>query len=101
MMGVLGMYLDQTFTHAFFQGRGGVGGEKYCWNRCSSNFSFQNKFIIILPWGHQVEITYFQKCAFLKNGLLVTLMMIVIKPKEYFLIIIKLKAMDSLLWWLF
>jgi hypothetical protein len=26
--------------------RGGVGGVKYCWTRCSSNFSFRKKFVI-------------------------------------------------------
>jgi len=31
--------------------RAGVGVVKYCWNRCRSNFSFRNKFIIVLSCG--------------------------------------------------
>ena len=34
------------FAVTLFQGLG--GGVKYCWKMCSSNFSFQNKFIIKL-----------------------------------------------------
>jgi hypothetical protein len=68
-----------------------VGGIKCCWNRCSSNFSFQDEFIIVLPWGHQVDNNTFLK------ALLATLMMVVIKPKAYVLIIIKSEAMKSLL----
>jgi len=44
MMGVLGT--QGGFAPALFQGWG--GGVKYHWNMCSSNFSFQNKFIIFL-----------------------------------------------------
>jgi len=31
--------------------RSGVRGVKYCWNRLSYDFSFRNKFIIVLPYG--------------------------------------------------
>jgi hypothetical protein len=45
--------------------RDGVGKVKYCWNRRSSNFSFQNKFIIVLPLGHQVDNnTFLSVCLF-------------------------------------
>jgi hypothetical protein len=36
-------------------------GVKYCWNKWGSNFSFQNKIIIVLPWGHQADNTTFSK----------------------------------------
>jgi hypothetical protein len=77
------------FTLAFFQGQGGelstVG------TGAALIFCFQNKFIIVLTWGHQVDKTHFQKCAFLKV-LLATLMM-GIKPKAYVVIMtIKSKA---------
>jgi len=42
--------------------RGGVGGLKCCWNRCISNFSFPNKFIIVLPCGLLVANNTFLKC---------------------------------------
>ena len=38
-----------------------VGGVKYCWNRCSSNFSFLNKVIIVLPSGLLVDSNKFSK----------------------------------------
>jgi len=47
MMGVLGA--QGGFVLAFFQGW--IGGVKYCWKMCSSNFRFRNKFIIFLSCG--------------------------------------------------
>jgi hypothetical protein len=47
MMGVLGT--RGGFALALFQGWG--RGVKYCWEMCSSNFSFRNKFIIFLSCG--------------------------------------------------
>ena len=45
--------------------RGGVGGVKYCWNRCRSNFSVWNKFIIVPPCGLLVDNKTFSKlCVF-------------------------------------
>jgi hypothetical protein len=55
MMGVLGRYLDQGWFYSHPSFRGGAGGVKYCWNRGSPNFSFQNKFIIVLLCGHLVD----------------------------------------------
>jgi len=51
MMGVFGTH--RGFALTLFQGwRGGV---KYCWKMYSSNFSFQNKFIIFLSCGLLVD----------------------------------------------
>jgi hypothetical protein len=47
--------------------RDGEGGVKYCWNRCSSNFSFPNMFIIVLLWGHQVDNNTFSKVCIFKS----------------------------------
>ena len=45
--------------------RGGVGGLKCCWNRCSSHFSFSNEFIIVLPCGLLVaNNTVLKLCIF-------------------------------------
>jgi hypothetical protein len=67
MMGVLGAYLYQGwFYSSLFSGKG-LEGVKYCWNRCSPNFSFQNKFIIVLPWVYQVYINTFSKACIFKS----------------------------------
>jgi len=42
-----------------------VEGVKYCWNRCSSNFNFRNKFII-LPCALLVDNNIFLKICILK-----------------------------------
>jgi len=55
MMGVLGRYLDRGWFYSRLVSGMGWGGVKYCWNRCSSNFAFRNKFIIVLPCGILVE----------------------------------------------
>ena len=47
--------------------RGGVWGVKYCWNRCSSNFSFRNNFIIFLPCGLLVDNNSFSKICVSKS----------------------------------
>jgi hypothetical protein len=52
MMGVLGRYLNRGWFYCHLVS--GVGwGVKDCWN--SSNFSFRNKFIIVLPCGLLVD----------------------------------------------
>jgi len=51
MMGVFGT--QGGFALALFQGWG--GGVKYCWKMCSSNFSFQKKFIIFRLYGLLVD----------------------------------------------
>jgi hypothetical protein len=48
MMGVLGMYLEQRWLYSCLFSGTGWEEVKYCWKRCSSNFSFQNKFIIVV-----------------------------------------------------
>ena len=47
MMGVFGT--QGGFALALFQGWG--GGLKYSWKMCSTNFSFQKKFISFLSCG--------------------------------------------------
>jgi hypothetical protein len=44
----------------YFQEWGSV--VKYCWNRFISNFSFQNKFIILLPYGLLQDNTFLTMC---------------------------------------
>jgi len=51
MMGVFGT--QGGFALALFQGWGGI--VKYCWKMCSSNFSFQKKFIVFLLCGLSVD----------------------------------------------
>jgi hypothetical protein len=57
----------------------GMGSEELL-EQVPLNFSFRNKFIILLPCGLLVENNVFQKCAFLKV-LLSTLIMVVIKTE--------------------
>jgi hypothetical protein len=48
MMGMLGKYLDRGWFYCRPSFRVGVEAVMYCWNRCSSNFSFSNTFVIVL-----------------------------------------------------
>jgi hypothetical protein len=51
------------FTLAFFQEWG--WGSEVLLEQVQSNFSFQNKYIIVLPWGHQVDNnTFLEVCIF-------------------------------------
>jgi hypothetical protein len=67
MMGVLGTYLGHRWFYSTLFSGTGREGVKYCWNRCSCNFSFQNKFIIVFPRGHQVENNTFSKVCIFKS----------------------------------
>jgi hypothetical protein len=53
MMGILRRHLDRGFTVALFQRRGGE--REALLEQVKLHFSFRNKYIIILPWGHQVD----------------------------------------------
>jgi hypothetical protein len=53
MMCVLGN--QGGFVLALFQGW--IGGVKYCWKICSSNFSFRNKFINFVWYGLLLDNT--------------------------------------------
>ena len=55
MMGVLGT--QGCFSNAFFLGW--CGGMKYCWKIFISNYSFRNKYIIILLYGILVDNNVF------------------------------------------
>jgi hypothetical protein len=60
MMGVLGKY-----TLALFQGWD--GGNEVRFNTCSFNFSFPNKFVLVLPCGLLVEyVQILKNVCFLK-----------------------------------
>ena len=72
-----GIRTEVGFTVVLFHGWG--GGVKYCWNRCC-NFSFRNKFIIVLPCCLLVDNNTFSKMCVLKV-LLATLMMVVMKTE--------------------
>jgi hypothetical protein len=87
------VWTEGGFTMALFQGWG-VGSE-VLFEQVQPNFSFRNKFIILLPCGLLVDNN-----TFLKNVLskLITLIMVVMKTEMRFLIIIKSKVMKSLCW---
>jgi hypothetical protein len=56
-------WTDGGFTLALFQGWS-VGGDVLL-EQVQLNFRFQNKFIIVLPWGHQVHNnTFLEVCIF-------------------------------------
>ena len=55
-----GMWTKGGFTLALVSAWGGKS--EVHWNRCSSNFSFPNKFIIVLLCGLQVDINIFLNC---------------------------------------
>jgi hypothetical protein len=57
------IWTDGGFTVTLFQGQG-VKSEVLL-EQVQLNFSFQNKFIIVLPFGHQVNNnTYSKVCVF-------------------------------------
>ena len=59
------IWIEGGFIRALFQRWD--RGVKYCWNRCSSNFSFRNKFIIVLPCGLLVDNNTFSKIWVFKS----------------------------------
>jgi len=81
-------------TLVLFQG----WGVKYCWNRWSSNFSFRNKFVIVLPRCLLVDNnTFSEMCVFkslagyIDDGCYEN-------RKAYVLITVKWKVMQRLCW---
>jgi hypothetical protein len=71
---------------------------KYCWNRCSSNFGFPNKFGTLSPCGLLVDSNTFYKCASLKYLTSYTGEGCGENQSVYVVVIIKTKAMKSLCW---
>jgi hypothetical protein len=58
-----GTWTKGGFTVTLFQERG--GRSELLLEQVQLDFSFRNKFIIVLPWGHQVDNNTFSKmCAF-------------------------------------
>jgi hypothetical protein len=53
------IWTEGGFTHALFQGRD--GGSDVLLEQMQLNFSFRNKFIIVLPCGHQLDNNTFSK----------------------------------------
>jgi hypothetical protein len=47
--------------------RGGVWGVKYLLEQVQLNFSFRNKFITLLPYGHSVDNNTFSKICVFKS----------------------------------
>jgi len=73
------VWTEGGFTLAFFQGC--VVGSEVLLEQVQLNFSFRNKFTILLPCGRPVDNNIFsKKCAFLKV-LLAALIMVVRKTK--------------------
>jgi hypothetical protein len=76
-----------------------VGVVNYCWNRCSSNFIFPMKFVIVLLCSLLVDNNTFLKCltgytdddGYEKQNVNVVVIIIII-----IIIIIESKAMKSL-----
>ena len=65
MMGLLGRCLDWGWFYSCPSFSSGLGGVKYCWNRCSSNFTFPMKFVIVLLCGLLVDSnTFLKMCVF-------------------------------------
>jgi hypothetical protein len=85
------VWTEGVFTHTLFRGWG-VGSEVLL-EQVQHNFSFQNKFIILLLCGLLVDNnTFSDMCAFK----LITRIMVVMKTEmRIFLIIIKSKVMKS------
>ena len=71
------------------------GGVKYCWNRCSPNFSFRNKFTIVHPCGLLVDNNTFSKMCIFKSLTGHTDDGGYENQNAYVVIIIKSKAMKS------
>jgi hypothetical protein len=60
-----GIWTEGGFALAFFQGRG--GRSEALLEEVQLNFSCRNKFIIVLPWGHQVGGNTFSKVCIFKS----------------------------------
>ena len=71
---------------------------KYCWKRCSPNFSFQNKFIIFLPCGLLVDNSTLSEMCVFKSLTGYTNEGGYEKWNVYVLIIRKSKTMKNLCW---
>ena len=78
--------------------RGGVGGVKYRWRKCSSNFSSQNKFITVFLCGLLVDDNTFSKMYVFKSLTGCSVDGGYENRNVYILIIIKSEAMKSLCW---
>ena len=78
--------------------RGGVRGVKHCWNGCSSNFCFQNEFIIVLPCGLLVDNNTFIKTRVFKSLTGYIDVGDYENRNAYVLITIKSEAMRRLCW---
>jgi hypothetical protein len=63
-----------------------VGGVKYCWNRCSSNFGFPNKFGTLYKCASLKYLTSYTGDGCGEN------------QSVYVVVILKTKAMKSLCW---
>ena len=73
-----GIWTEGGFTHALFQRWG--GGNEVLLEQLQINFSFRNKFIIVLPCGILVEYNTFSKMCILEV-LIATLMIVVMKTE--------------------
>ena len=89
-----GIWAEGCFTLAFFLGWG-VGSEVLL-EKVQLNFSFRNKFIIVLPCGILVEYNTFLKMCTFKSLTRYTDDDGYENRNAYVLIIIKSKAMNSL-----
>jgi hypothetical protein len=80
-------------------GHSGVGGSEVLLEQVQLNFSFQNRFIIVLLCGLLVDNNTLLEMSIFKMSYSLTLMMVVLKTERHiFLIIIQSKAMKSLCW---
>ena len=95
-MWLRGIWTEGGFTFPLLQGR--VGGVKYCWNRCSSNSSFRNKFNIVLPCCLLVDNNTLSKMCVFKSRTGYTDDDGYENRNACVVIIIKSKSMKSLCW---
>jgi hypothetical protein len=86
-----GIWTEGGFTLTLVSGEGAV---KYLWNQCSSNFSFPNKFVIVLPCCLLVDYKSFLKQFF--NVLLAALKAVFVKTEMRVVEMIKTKEIQSL-----
>ena len=90
------VWAEGGFTLALFQGWG-VGSE-VLWEQVQLTFSFRNKFIILLPYGHLVDNNTFSKMCIFISLTSYTDYGGYENRNVHFLKIIKSKVMKSLCW---
>jgi len=90
-----GIWTEGHFILVLVQGYG--GGSEVLLEQSQLNFSFRNKFIIVLPCGLLVDSNTFLNVCILKIYYWLHLMMVVMKTERHMVNDIKIKGNEQLM----